>query len=68
MIVPDPSVMTMIAHGVPVPAIGAVGFQDPVADGLVTVGADGGVELTVSERLVTGLVFPAISVAVIERV
>jgi hypothetical protein len=33
--------MMMIAHGVPVPAIGAVGFQLPVAEGLVTVGAVG---------------------------
>ena len=41
IIVPDPSVMTMMDHGTPVPAIGAVGFQDPVAVGLVTVGAVG---------------------------
>ena len=60
--------MRMMAPGVPVPAIGAVGFQLPVAEGLVTVGVVGGVELTVREMVVAGLVFPAISVAVIERV
>ena len=58
----------MIAHGVPVPAIGAVGFQDPLADGLVRVGIVGGVELTMREREVAILVFPAISVAVSESV
>ena len=58
----------MMAHGVPVPAIGAVGFQLPVAEGLVRVGIVGGVELTMREREVAILVFPAISVAISERV
>jgi hypothetical protein len=60
--------MMMIAHGVPVPAIGAVGFQLPVAEGLVTVGDIGGVELTMREREVAILVFPAASVAISESV
>jgi hypothetical protein len=59
----------MRSPGVPLPVIGVVvGFHAPVDEGVFIVGAVGAVELTVSGRLVGVEVFPAGSVAVMERV